>query len=654
MHSTSIASHSQSHQQQCASQSVGVMNTMVSLLTEYLLAAQCDIARPEYYPADYAEEALRKGLDRYDFVVVGAGSAGSVVASRLSENPKWKILVLEAGENPPQESEVPALSMALRHNRYVYDYYTEPNGRSCRAFKRDQCYWPRGRMLGGSGAINAMMYLRGNRQDYDKWLEMGNPGWGYDDVWPYFEKSVTPPPAENGTSSQDYIAISDFEHLDEEAFRMVYQAAQELGQPVFEHFGRDNYRGYSSVQGTVSGGYRTTTAKGYLTPASRRQNLQVIKNAQVVKINFDTKGKRVKSLTFLIQQKRRTLTVKIRKEAILSAGSIDTPKLLMLSGIGPREVLDPLHIPILQDLPVGENLQDHVFNVVFARYNGSQIQSTDSLDMVYDYLVYKNGTLSTIGSMSLVGFIDVLPKTKNDYPDVQIIHKAFRQGDEQSLKTFLVSTDMREEIQEHLLQEIREHSLLLFLTLISHPTSRGSVTLNSRSYQKPPKIDANYFGDPADMDVMLKSMEYLERFVNTSAFHARQAELVHIPFKECDQFAFKSEKYWRCYSTYMSTTCYHPVGTTKMAPREDPSAVVDSRLRVKGVTNLRVIDASIMPTIPGVNTNGPTIMVAEKAADLIKEDWLQNRNMKEAGGEPEEEDVEEEDNQFEYKEEDIS
>uniref|UniRef100_A0A1I8M1U8 Glucose-methanol-choline oxidoreductase N-terminal domain-containing protein n=1 Tax=Musca domestica TaxID=7370 RepID=A0A1I8M1U8_MUSDO len=338
-------------QHQCTSQSVGVMNTMVSMLTEYLLAAQCNISRAEDYPSDYAGEALRHGLDTYDFVVVGAGSAGSVVASRLSENRKWKILVLEAGDNPPQESEVPAMSMAILHSRYVYDYYTEPNGRSCRAFKNAQCYWPRAKMMGGSGAVNALMYLRGNRRDYDVWLEMGNPGWGYDDVWPYFEKSVSP--TQNNSSSQGYIEVNEFQRVNKEAFEMVYTAAKEVGQPVFENFGKDNYRGYSSVLGTVKDGRRTPTAKGYLTPASKQPNLQVIKNAQVVKLNFDGRGQRVKSLTFLLNHKlqKRRLTVKIRKEAILSAGSIDTPKLLMLSGLGPQEVLQPLHIPVLHDLP---------------------------------------------------------------------------------------------------------------------------------------------------------------------------------------------------------------------------------------------------------------------------------------------------------------
>ncbi|XP_073835211.1 glucose dehydrogenase [FAD, quinone]-like [Musca autumnalis] len=627
------------------------MNTMVSLLTEYLLTAQCDIARPENYPADYADEALRKGLDTYDFVVVGAGSAGSVVASRLSENRQWKVLVLEAGDNPPQESEVPALSIAIRHNQYVYDYYTQANARSCKAFKNNQCYWPRGKTLGGSGAINALMYLRGNRRDYDIWLEMGNPGWGYDDLWPYFEKSTTPPPSPRQNKScpcsRGYIGIRDFQHINNEAFRVVYKAAEELGQPVFEHFGKDNYVGYSSVQGTVEHGKRTTTAKGYLTPASKCSNLQVIKNAHVTKLNFDNKGQRLKSLTFSIKQRRRPLTVRVRREVILSAGSIDTPKLLMLSGIGPREVLTPLHIPVLQDLPVGRNLQDHVFNVVFAKFNGSRMQPLETLDMVYQYLLYRNGSLASIDSMSLVGFIDVLDKPYKNYPDVQIIHRAFSQGDDRIFKNFLDSTDMLEEYKKYLLQVVGENSLLLFLTLVSHPKSRGTITLNSRSHKDPPKIDANYFADPEDMDVMLKAMAYLEKFVNTSVFRERQGELVHLPIKECDQHEFKSEKYWRCYSTYMSTTCYHPVGTAKMGPVDDGSAVVDPRLRVKGVHNLRVVDASIMPTIPGVNTNGPTIMLAEKASDLIKEDWLQSGNdsrvNEELGEEEEEKEDEEED-----------
>ncbi|XP_075156331.1 glucose dehydrogenase [FAD, quinone]-like [Haematobia irritans] len=598
---------------QCPAPSVGVMNTMVSVLTEYLLQAHCDVARSELYPPDYGEIALHQGLGVYDFVVIGAGTAGSVVASRLSENPQWKVLILEAGDNPPQESEIPALSMTIPRTSFMYNYTTEANKRSCRAFKNDQCYWPRGKVLGGSGAVNGLMYLRGNRKDYDNWLEAGNPGWGYDDIWPYFEKSLTL------SDTRGYIEVNQFEATNERVHVLLLQAAKEIGQPLPKSYGKDNYLGYTRIPGTVKNGLRTTTAKGYLTVAAKRSNLHVIKNAQVMPLEFVQGGQKVRQVKFNLRN-HRTMKVNVRKEVILSAGAIDSPKLLMLSGVGPVNHLRSLQIPVKQNLPVGYNLQDHVMSMLFVEFNGPEVHLKNDLDGTYEYLIYRKGPLATIGSMNLVGLVN-LEGHNSKYPELQIIHRYFKKGEQMKMQKFFESERMKNDLKEVLLKVVENKAVMMFLLLVAHPKSRGSLRLKSKSQKDLPIIDANYFDDDDDMKTMVKALHYIEKFINTSVFQEKEAKMIRLPLRDCNHLEYKSDEYWRCYTTYMTKTCFHPVGTAKMGPLADNTTVVDPRLRVKGLSNVRVVDASIMPTIPGVNTNGPTIMIAEKASDIIKEDW---------------------------------
>ncbi|XP_075156216.1 glucose dehydrogenase [FAD, quinone]-like [Haematobia irritans] len=596
----------------------GVMSALVSLLVESLYTAQCGITHDEEYSPDYGREAMAKSSTlNFDFVVIGGGSAGSVVASRLSENPQWMVLVLEAGGNPMQESEVPRLFSTQQPNN-VYSYTTEPTNRSCNAFKSNRCYLTQGKSLGGSGSINGLLYFRGLREDYDNWWRLGNTGWSYNDVKAYLDKSTQP--QGNITHPMGYVVVEDFEENDGDIVQTIIEAAQELDIPIVDHFDENTTLGYGLIKGIVSHGRRTGAAKGHLGRVAHRENLKVIKNAQVTKLKFDSQGQHVKSLNFVVNQKRH-MSVNVGREAILSAGAINTPQLLMLSGIGPQRILKPLKIPVVHNLHVGENFQDHLVGLVFLQFN-------DNLDVkrlsnvVYEYLMDAKGPLAGVGAAHLGGFIKVTENTNTSQPDLLIHHMTFRRGEGFATNITLTQLNMKNVLRDYLVDKLNNFGIIMFAISLLHPISHGSIHLKSKSHRDPPVIYANYVQEKEDADILVKGFQYVNRLTTTQALQKKwEMDIIHIPLKECDQLQFKSPKYWECYLRYFSTTCYHAAGTAKMGPPNDETAVVTPRLLVKGVDNLRVVDASIMPVLPSTNIYGPTIMIAEKAADIIKQDW---------------------------------
>ncbi|XP_073831461.1 glucose dehydrogenase [FAD, quinone]-like [Musca autumnalis] len=605
---------------QCPISNVGAVNTLVSALVETILSAQCNISTKALWPEDYAEQALKNGLNEfYDFVIIGAGTAGSVMASRLSENPQWKVLVLEAGGDPPPESEIPEISFAMQHTQHAYSYFTEPDGGcTCRAFENDRCHWPRGKTIGGSGAINGMLYVRGTRQDYDLWCKEGSHGWCYDDVWPYFQKAVTA--QGNSTHPRGYVTLNHFGRFTEDIISVVLQGAQELKQPLVDDFVDGSYVGYAFVRGTVENGKRSSTGKSYLAKVAKRPNLRVIKNAQVTKLNLDSQGRKVNSVQFVLRNKTQ-LSVNVGREVILSAGAIDSPKLLQLSGVGPLEVLRPLKIPVIHDLPVGKNLQDHVLALLFFRIPASPPNSQDAITSIFQYLTTNDGPLSGVGAAHMIGFIKADPLSSSPYPDLEIHHNLLRRGNRNGMLTLLNGLTVKKEFQAYLLKELESHTIVPKLVLQSHPKSRGNLKVRTSSYKDPPIIESGYLKEPADLEILTAGINYMMELENTHAYRSRQMEIMHIPIKECDKYRFKSPEYWYCYVKYFSTTCYHQAGSVKMGSLEDGSACVDPDLLVKGVDNLRVVDASIMPYVTTGNTNAPTIMIAEKAADMVKVKW---------------------------------
>src|SRR5215831_5735671 len=521
----------------------------------------------------------------YDYIIIGAGSAGCVLASRLSEDPTVKVLLLEAGDKDTANAiHMPVAFSKLFKGPNDWAYYTEAEGQ----LGNRSLYWPRGKVLGGSSSLNAMIYIRGHRSDYDQWRDLGNAGWGYSEVLPYFKKAEN---NQNGPS--EYHGVTGPLHVSNPRSlnplsEVFVDAAEQAGFKRNPDFNGATQEGFGTYQLTQWRGQRDSTAAAFLRPAMSRPNLTVRTNVHAFDILFE--GKRAALVSF--RDGNGSKQERAEREIIVCGGAIGSPQLLMLSGIGPAEHLRTLDIPVLCDLPgVGANLQDHPsLAVAYECTEPISLASAETITNLIRYMAFKTGPLtSNVGEAG--GFVKT--STSCPTPDVQY---HFAPG-------YFI---------EHGFQQIKEHAYSFIPTLI-RPHSRGRITLRSSNPLDSPLIHANYFADPRDTLAVVEGLRIARAIGETNAFAKyRKRELCPGPGIKND------EKSLRGYIENNAQTLYHPVGTCKMGPTGDKLAVVDHELRVHGVEGLRVVDASIMPIIPGGNTNAPTIMVAEKAADLIK------------------------------------
>ncbi len=496
----------------------------------------------------------------YDYLIVGAGSAGCVLASRLTEDPQISVLVLEAGGNDDLPAiHDPAAAYSLPGTAVDWVYMTEEEP----SLNHRKISWPQGKVLGGSSSINSMGYVRGNRSDYDHWQALGNAGWSYAEVLPYFKK------AENRSiGSSDYtgregpLTVTDVPSVNPLTAAFL-SAGEELGWPRTDDYNGASQEGFGTLQFTMRQGKRESTATSYLHPAQSRPNLTVWTNTLVTRLLFE--GSRAVGLVYLkdgVEQQ-----VRMNKEVLLCGGTIHSPQTLLLSGVGPADQLRVLDIPVIADLPgVGSNLQDHlIFGTVAATKPAFTEFGTAAEGIAY---------IKTQSGLS--------------EPDIQLI----------MIPSILSPTPVEKNFG---------YSIVLALV---QPQSRGSLRLRSTDPREHPALFANYLAHPADLQTLVEGVKVVRRINQTQAFAPFYAEEV-APGQQVQSDAELVEYIRNTVQPY-----YHLVGTCKMG--QDNLAVVDAQLRVHGIEGLRVVDASIMPTIVNGNTNAPTIMIAEKIADLLR------------------------------------
>lgn len=584
----------------------------------------------------------------------------------------------------------------LQNTSVDWNYHVERSNKAGKLLTHNMT-WPSGKLIGGSGGLNLMFYLRGNQRDYDNWESLGNPSWNWQNVLEYFKKAenysaaIGTPGFEQFHGTTGPLQVNAFNNA--EPFKqLLFDAAAELGYKKLDDINANEFIGIGTAPGTVANGVRYNAAKAYLSPAKDRANLHVIKYAHVTKINIDNTTGQVTGVDFAINR-THALTAVSTKEVIVSAGSIGTPHLLQLSGIGPDKYFRRLNMTTVRDLHAGWSLQNHISVPVFLKFNvtpsvtpveGTPVENAEAspveaqaaqaadadvpppagtTDQLYNYITQRKGVFSEQSVFDVVGFFNTVNLT-DAYPNVGTHYAVFKRDDNVIIGEYLKHLGLNETVSQSIIDANKEADIAVVFVTNLNPVAMGKVRLRTADPFDSPNIQANNLDRPEDIATLVQGIQLTRKFLETAALTSNGFSEVVIPITECETLppkkvkkvkppkpvkekkkgnnkdkkaevvtetppvepvlpeaiVYGSDQYWECYIRQVSMALQQPVGTAKMGPATDRFAVVDERLKVHGLTGLRVIDASVMPKIVSANVYAATIMVAEKGSDLIKED----------------------------------
>lgn len=589
-------------------------------LLKSLNQKQCDMAAKIKYPRDYGL-SIKNG-DVFDVVVIGCGAAGSVLAAKLSDEKDLNVLVLEAGTTPLMQSEIPALWANSIGTEMDWNYRAKEDETFGQSLDGKTVKVVRGKCLGGTTAINTMLYDRGLELDYQKLNNAGLTKWSFEDVLKYykrsedcrFEKITTSHTVSTYHNQGGKLCVDSFRNKKTVEIKLVYtKALKSLNYDTLDFFDVKNHQGFVTAIAIVKNGLRVNAAKAFLKNADKKYNLKISAKSLAKKVIFEDKKAVGVEFENAVGE---LIRVKSKKQVILSGGPIESPKLLLQSGIGPAELLNSLDIPVVvENDKVGENLQAHpIFLGLIVKFETQPIKSHSISEMVFEYLMKQTGPLATIGLCSFTGFIDV---DNNGVPDIQILNFYYAQDDSIIMPSQLDAFNFNDEITEQIIDLNEGYDIQIIGISLLRPKNTGKVTIEKNCEDYKPVIEYGSL-DESDVSTLVKAIKWVQKLMKSEAFKQYGPSFVPLKIEGGPEPNVESDEYWKYAIKHLTTMNIQMAGTCSMAT-DVSKGVLDEDLSVYGTENLMVVDSSALPVLFSAESCASSIMVAEKASDIVLE-----------------------------------